>query len=208
MKRFIAICLCAASIPLLAQTELETFTSPDRDFHFKHSPALIHCTRAARGPDANAGRVDEPRISQDDLCDEDATVSATIICLAYPKDKFKDKPQFIAAVFFARLIPAATTQKACLDSAQAWLVHDSRATIINGISARLFHTSDAWLSGSESGEIYRVFHSDKCYELGIQEAEASTGGLDPVTFQDYTAQDAAAVDAALQEPLHSFTFLK
>jgi hypothetical protein len=64
------------------------------------------------------------------------------------------------------------------------------------------------MSGGESGEIYRVFHADKCYELGIQEVETSTGGLDEGTFQEYTTQDAAEVDATLRLCLDSFKFLK
>jgi hypothetical protein len=60
----------------------------------------------------------------------------------------------------------------------------------------------------ESGEIYRVFRNKKSYELGIQEAEASTGGLDAGTFPEYTAQDAAEAQATLKQPLESFRFLK
>jgi hypothetical protein len=208
MKRCIAICLGALAIPLLAQTDRHTYTSADGAVQFKYSPALIHCTRGPVRPGANVGWIEDSCLSQADLCDDDATKGTTIACFAYPNDKFKDKPQFSAAVFFVGLVPVAKTQETCLDAAQEWLVHDSRATKINGISARLFHTSDAWMSGGESGEIYRVFHADKCYELGIQEVETSTGGLDEGTFQEYTTQDAAEVDATLRLCLDSFKFLK
>jgi hypothetical protein len=208
MKRCSALCLCALAIPLIAQTDLQTFTSPDGAFRFKHSPALIHCTRGPVRPGANVGWIEESCLSQGDLCDDDATTGTTITCFAYPKDRFKDKPQFVAAVFFVGLVPAAATQKSCRESSQDGLVIDAHATKINGITASLFHSSDAWTSGGESGEIYRVFHANKCYELGIQEAEASTGGLDPGTFQEYTAQDAAEVQATLKQALDSFTFLK
>jgi hypothetical protein len=207
MKRFIAICLCAAAIPLIAQTDRHTFTSADGAVQFKYSPALIHCTqRSFRN--GELGWIEDSCLSQGDLCDDDATKGTTIACFAYPKDKFKDKPQFSSAVFFLGLVPVAKTQETCLDAAQEWLVHDSRATKIDGISARLFHTSDAWMGGGESGEIYRVFHSNKCYELGIQEVEASIGGLDEGTFQEYTPQDAGEVHATLKQSLDSFKFLK
>jgi len=44
MKTLIALCLCALSIPLPAQTALRTFTSPDGVFQFKHSNLLVRCT--------------------------------------------------------------------------------------------------------------------------------------------------------------------
>lgn len=207
MKQFIAICLCALAIPLTAQTNPQTFTSPDGDLQFKFSSALIHCTQGTfRNGDARW--IEDSCLSQGNLCDDDSTKGTTIICLAYPNDKFKDKPAFIAAVFFVGLVPASTTQQACLEGSQDWLVHDSRATKINGVSARLFHTSDAWMSGGESGEIYRVFHGNRCYELGIQEANSNTRGYDPGTFKEYTAQDEAKVQAAVHQPLNSFKFLK
>jgi hypothetical protein len=206
MKRFIAICLCAAAIPLLAQTDRHTYTSADGAVQFRYSPALIHCTqRSLRNREL--GWIEDSCLSQGDLCDDDATKGTTIACFAYPKDKFKNKPQFTAAVFFVGLVPAATMQEACLEASQE-LGNDARDTKINGIDATLFHTHDAWMGGGESGEIYRVFHSNKCYELGIQEVEASTGGLDEGTFQEYTTQDAAEVDATLKQSLDSFKFLK
>jgi hypothetical protein len=208
MKSLIATCICALTISPTAQTKLQIFTSPDGAIQFKHSPALTHCTQRPKKPGENVSWVEAACSSQGDLCDDDATSGTTIACLAYPEDKFKDKPAFVAAVFFVGLVPAATTQKSCLEGSQVWLVNDAQATKINGVNARLFHTSDAWLSGGESGEIYRVFQNNKCYELGIQEVEASTGGLDPGTFQEYTAHDAAEVHATLQQPLDSFKFLK
>jgi hypothetical protein len=207
MKSLIAICLCVLTIPVLAQTNAQIFTSPDGDFQFKYSSALIHCTQKPTKPGENVSWVEESCTSQGDLCD-DATSGTTIACLAYPKDKFKDKPAFSAAVFFVGPVLTATTEKSRLETSQDWLVHNPQATKINGINARLFHTSDAWLSGADSGEIYRVFQNNKCYELGIQEVEASTGGLDSGTFQEYTAKDRTEVHATLQQPLDSFTFLK
>src|SRR5579863_5815681 len=118
MKSLIAICICALAIPLTAQTSLQTFTSPDGDFQFRYSAVLIHCTQR---PFRNGelGWIEDSCLSQGDLCDDDATKGTTIACFAYPKDKFKDKPQFTAAVFFVGLVPAATTQVTCLEASQA-----------------------------------------------------------------------------------------
>jgi hypothetical protein len=110
MKLLIAICLCALAVPLTAQTNLQTFTSPDSAFQFKYSPALIHCTQR---PFRNGqlGWIEDSCSSQGDICDNDAATGVNFVCLAYPKDKLKDKPGFIAAVFFVRSDPDATTQK-------------------------------------------------------------------------------------------------
>src|SRR5580700_10198765 len=112
MKQFIAICIGALAFPLLAQTKLETFTSPDNAFQFKYSPALIHCTRGSIRPGVRVGWIEDSCASQGDICDNDATTGVNFVCLAYPKDKLKDKPGFIAAVFFVRSVPETTTQKA------------------------------------------------------------------------------------------------
>ncbi len=207
MKPFIAICFCALAIPLTAQTNPQTFTSPHGDFQFKYSPALIHCTqRSFRN--GELGWIEDPCLSQGDICDTDAATGVTFVCLAYPKDKLKDKPGFIAAVFFVRSVPEGTTQNACLKGSQDWSADVAHATKINGVSAKLFHTTDGWAGGSNSAEVYRVFHNNKCYELGNVEGDSNEGNYDPGTFKPYTAKDAAQVHAALQQPLKSFKFLK
>ena len=54
MKVFLALCLCGWSIALPAQTKLQTFTSADGMFQFKHSNLLVHCTEQ-RHEEGNAG---------------------------------------------------------------------------------------------------------------------------------------------------------
>ncbi|MFZ3216238.1 MAG: hypothetical protein WA192_09285 [Candidatus Acidiferrales bacterium] len=193
---------------MCAQTKLQTFTSPDGVFQFKYSPALVHCTRGRTKAGDPGSWLQAECSSQDPVCDDDASSGATIVCFAYPKDKFKNKPAFDASAFFVAEVPAAATPKACLEGSQDWLVGDSQAAAINGIKSKVFHTSDAWLGGGIDGEIYRVFHANKCYEIGIQDATSSTGSYDPGTFEEFTEHDAVEVRARLQEPLDSFTFLK
>jgi hypothetical protein len=89
------------------------------------------------------------------------------------------------------------------------LIHcATESTTIDGIPLRLFHISDAWASGSQGGDIYRTFHAKKCYELGVNQAWASTGGLDAGTFQEFTKEDERMVRLRLKEALNSFRFLK
>ncbi|MFY9530717.1 MAG: hypothetical protein WAR24_17585, partial [Candidatus Acidiferrales bacterium] len=79
---------------------------------------------------------------------------------------------------------------------------------INSISFKHFRISDAWTSGGQTGDIYRVFHDKKCYELGIQEANTSPGAYDPGTIKEFTKRDSDEVRARLKQALDSFIFIK
>ena len=87
-------------------------------------------------------------------------------------------------------------------------MHGTENTNINGVRFKVFHISDAWLSGSQGGDMYRTFHEKKCYELGVQQVWVSTGGLDAGTFRKFTKEDARMVRLRLKEALDSFRFLK
>ncbi len=96
----------------------------------------------------------------------------------------------------------------CLAGSPYWLIRSTHSAKINGVTFRLFSISDAWTSGGQTGEIYRVFHNGKCYELGIQQAYTSSGAFDPGAIQEFTKQDQADVHRRLRQALHSFRFLK
>lgn len=146
--------------------------------------------------------------SQDGVCDDALASSRTLACFAYPKGEFKDKPTFIAAAFFVAEVEDSATGKACLAGSPNWLVNQTEDTKINGVELRVFHISDAWTSGGQTGDIYRVFHDKKCYELGIQAASTSSGAYDPGTVKEFTKQDWEAVSRRLKQVLNSFRFLK
>jgi hypothetical protein len=73
MKGIFCLCFCGLSIALYAQSALQTFTSPDGAFQFKHSAMLLPCT-------PKEGQVDVP---QGCICD-DHQGSAVIVCFTYP----------------------------------------------------------------------------------------------------------------------------
>ena len=209
MKLFIALCLCGLSVTLSAFPTLQTFTSEDGVFQFKYSPLLVRCTpqRIEEGFPGSWVPSDSCS-SQDGICDDAASTATTIVCFAYPKDEFKDKPAFSGAAFFVAEVRAATTPSTCLEGSPNWLIESSQSTKINSISVKLFRTSDAWTSGGQSGEIYRVFHGKKCYEFGVQQASTSPGAYDPKTIKQFTKRDAEKVGARLEQAVDSFTFLK
>jgi hypothetical protein len=53
-----------------------------------------------------------------------------------------------------------------------------------------------------------VFHDQKCYEVGIQEINATAGAYDPGTIKEFTKHDAGKVRDRLQQALDSFVFLR
>jgi hypothetical protein len=128
-----------------------------------------------------------------------------LACIAYPK--LADKPEFNAASFLVAEVPP-TTSRACLAGSKNWLTRSSQTVTINSTHFKQFFASDAWTSHRQYGEIYRVFHAWKCYELAIQEVTTAHGAYNPGTIQEFTKEDSDEVLARLREALTSFTFLK
>ena len=130
-------------------------------------------------------------------------------CFAYPKERFKDKPAFVAATFYVSEIQAAKTEKVCLEGSPDWLVINSKAgmTTINHVTFKTFEIRDNWTSGGKSGPAYRTFHNGKCYELGIQNV-FSRAEYDPGTVKEFTKKDSSEVEGRLRQALNSFAFLK
>src|SRR5437868_5352289 len=99
----VAVCFCGVSFAS-AQTDLRTFTSPDGVFRFRYSRVLVRCAP-------------EQSDSQSDAClacDDRVARANTIACVAYPKERFKDKRTFVAAGFFVAELKEVTTKDACL----------------------------------------------------------------------------------------------
>jgi hypothetical protein len=208
MKTLIAFCLCGLSIPLLAQTTLRTFTSPDGIFQFKYSDLLVDCTSVGPQENGAGSSLPESCISQGGLCGDASSDASTIACYAYPRDRFKDKPAFVAAAFFAAEFKAATSRKTCLEGSQ-WNVEGIESATINGAHFKVFHVSDNGMGNSLDEHLYRTFHQGKCYELGIQTATSTRGEDDPAgTIKEFTKKDSDEVQGRLKHAVHSFRFLK
>jgi len=185
MKSVIALCFCGLAIALHAQT-VKTFTSPDGLFRFKYSNILVDCMPTLMGAEVPTSIL-SACTSQPRMCDGGEGTGNTIACFGYPKERFKDKPTFIAATFFVAEIDDAKTEKTCLERSQDWKVAGS--TTINGVSFVAFNGGERnWLGGSQSGPILRAFHDGKCFELGLQTA-MEHGGYDPEVLKRFTKQD-------------------
>ena len=130
-------------------------------------------------------------------------------CFAYPSERFKDKPAFVAATFYVSEIESAKAQKECLEGSKNWFVINSKAatTTINHVTFKTFEVGDNWTSGGQYGPAYRTFHTGKCYELGIQTV-ISRAEYDPGTVKQFTEHDRSEVEGRLRQALNSFVFLK
>jgi hypothetical protein len=149
------------------------------------------------------------RMSQGAICDGPGSEGSAMACFAYPKERFKDKPLFVAATFFVSEIRSAKTEKECLKGSPNWLVINSKAgtTTINHVAFKTFEIGDNWTSGGQDGPAYRTFHNGMCYELGIQ-TFTSRAEYDPGTVKQFTKKDWSEVEDRLRQALNSFVFLK
>jgi hypothetical protein len=209
MKILIAFCVCVLSFAS-GQTDFRTFTSPDGVFQFNYSRVLVRCTLHGGSEEGYSGSwvPSEDCNSQAGLCDDVASAASTIICLAYPKDTFKEKPTFSGAALFLAEIGAASTSQPCLEGSKKWLIEGTKSVRVGSVKANYFRISDAWTSGGQTGDIYRVFHRKKCYELGIQQAGTSAAAYDPGNIKEFTKQDQDKVYTCLKKAVDSFRFLK
>lgn len=182
---------------------------------------LVDCTKKAPSkpisstvPKVFAGN--PPAVSIPDSCQSMADVCSdlggqvsTLACFAYPKDKFRDKPVFAAAAFFAGKIEEATTENACLQGSQNWNpdeIETAKLTKINGVAFKVFEIGDNWAGGGQGGPVYRTFHDNECYELGIQ-TSVERAAYDPETSKEFTQQDSDEVQLRLKQALNSFKFV-
>ncbi len=195
---------------MLDANALHTFTSPDGAFLFKYSDLLVHCIGSK-----NQAGLWEPVDSCESyfpVCDDPGTQgNSTLVCFAYPRDKFEDAPTFEAATFSVADISESTTERDCLSGSPDWTV-DPRGSggieTINGVKFKVFEVGGAGMSQSLDGHVYRSFHGNKCYELSIRMATASSGAFDPGTINEFTKEDENEVQGRLKQALNSFSFLK
>ncbi len=223
MKAISCLCFLGLSIGACAQNPLRTFTSPDGAFRVKYSPALIRCTPQPVGQ--SRSWVPDECNSQDALCGDMAGSVSTIVCFARPTHEYFAGAFFVAEVHANPCMerwpnpncrPLPMTRTDCLAGSPDWWPPRTPPTTMRGkdtrigsVQAKHFRISDAWTSGGQSGDIYRVFYAKKCYELGIQEAGVTSTAFDPEEFekiQRVATEDEERYSPLLWQALHSFRF--
>ena len=115
---------------------------------------------------------------------------------------------WVLETFTAAELKEASTVHTCLNPPSDSRLDARGERVVHGISFKKFEFSEGWLGGGISGELYRTFHSNKCYELGFWSAGSNQANFDSDETEKFTKEDAKEVDLRLDRPLNSFRFLK
>ncbi len=179
------------------------FTSADGLFGFHYAAELVKCE--AQDAKVTSESVWAP--AEACRCNDPGGAAVTAVCFGYPKDKYKDKPNFNGASFFVAVDVNAGDAGSCMAGSANWGEIRGENATIGGGTFRHFRVSDAAMSHYENSDIYRSFRAGKCYELVIQEMTTSADVYDAGT-QKFTKEDEAEVKGKLMQALQSFKFLR
>jgi len=202
MKIFVAVFLLAFPVlsscatPKNEANHLKTFVSPDGAFQFKYPLILSRCSQVDEPED----RWEPPGAceGQQTVCDDDDESTSTLVCLGYPEEE---------AAFAVAEVKQAKTEAVCMRGPDDWPMKLHGIRTIHGVRFKVFEVSTPWTSGGLNGELYRTFHLNKCYELGIRRIRSSARDEDSGKMTGPTNEDAKRVGNCLEEPLKSFRFL-
>jgi len=132
MKTLIAFLVCGLAMAGSAQSSLKTFTSSDGLFRFQYADMLVNCAphqtptgaqeRGASEEAPPGTSISDACVSQGADCDGPGSGGRAMACFAYPKERFKDKPAFVAATFYVSEILSAKTEEVCLKGSPDWFV--------------------------------------------------------------------------------------
>jgi hypothetical protein len=118
MKTLLTFLLCGWAIGGSAQQSLKTFTSANGLFRFQYSDILVNCmpqqtpsgaikSGISEGSQPEVSSSADSCMSQGSICGGMGREESTAACFAYPKERFKDKPAFVAAAFYvSEILPA------------------------------------------------------------------------------------------------------
>ena len=203
MKPILMCLLLSVSLSSLAQGNIQTFISPDGAYQFTYPTYFVRCSQNMRwfpwGPEDCASMIPVCLGSEN---------TANVACVAYPKARYKDYPEFEAAAFSVAQLQDFTTEKDCLKLSDALVLPQKSKTsvVIHGVSFKVFEQGGSAGGSSLSGRVYHAFHDGKCYELATGVGFISTGLEEPI--KHLTKSDWKKIDKSLWQVAQSFRFLK
>ncbi len=195
--------------PAEAENALKTFFGAE--FTFQYASLLVPCEKKEQGTGDGYYWAQPSCNAYFPVCDDDASAgSETVVCIAYPREKFADAPTFEAAAFSVATISGVRSDKECLSGPQDWLPEWKKSTgieTINQIKFKVFEVGEAGMSQGVSGQLYRAFHENKCYQLSIRMANANEGAFDG-DIVEFTKEDLDEVHSRLEQARDSFRFVE
>jgi hypothetical protein len=204
-----AFCLIACATTSWAQSHaeaLKTFTAPGGAFSFRYSDQLIHCEQEKQ-KDGSYDWNPETCSAYIPVCDDTASATS-IVCFAYPRNRFTNTQAFEAATFSVEVVHDRTTAKSCLAGPEAVQRVDKHGTaIVHGVSFKVFGVGDSGTGQGTEGDVYRTFHGGKCYQLGVNVATSDVATDDPPQ-RELTDADLHEINGTLEQARKSFRFLK
>ncbi len=216
MRVYLAACLLALSGGLWAQEThtirsqiaLRTFTSPDGAFQFQYPELLTPCEQRKQQSGDGYYWVQDSCGGYGGVCDDGADSNHdTLVCFAYPRNRYTNTPAFQAAASAVGVI-GVHEEKKCLAVSPNWNVDRiAKPAMIGSVLFNVYSTSSAGMSQGIDATIYRAFHAGKCYQLSIAMAQANAKAFDP-PVRELSKQDTKEVMRSLEQARDSFRFLK
>lgn len=202
---------CAFPVTLSAQSNLETFRSPDGVFQFKYSSNLIQCTTTTDNSENTVSQNPSSCSAYYPFCGN-YYVSlriVTTVCLALPLDEMKEYFTFEGTAFSVSEVGKADNEELCLTPPPNAFnsPKDIKRAAINNTQFTRFRVASGGMSQWVGGDVYRTFHRGKCFELSLLRVLVDPGAMDdpgkPLTDEVWNR-----LGAPLNQALNSFQFLK
>jgi hypothetical protein len=183
------------------------FTATDGTFRFSYPSDFQVCTQR---------KIEQCIQSYIPVCEQD-----TLVCVIYPAEQFEGT-NFGAASFQIREIHTergAMTPDVCVtpypqqDSTgvHAWpefmVSAKHPVEMIGGVLFVHGISGGVAMSHSNSVDLYRAFHKQRCFELSASETETNPAVTDP-PMKTLTTGQAKELETSMAHILHSFRFLK
>jgi hypothetical protein len=195
--------------PAEAENTMKTFAGSS-EFSFQYTSLLIPCEKKGQGTGDGYYWAQNSCTAYFPVCDDGTQGSISMVCIAYPREKFADAPTFEAAAFSVATVEEARSEKDCLAGSPDWSVipkGTGQTVTIDQVKFKVFEVGDAGMSQGLDGNVYRTFHGNKCYQLSIKMASANPGAFDG-DISEFTKEDAREVRGRLEQARDSFRFLK
>ncbi len=137
----------------------------------------------------------------------DSTVS--LACLTFPNTDYPNT-NFSGAGFSVSLLPSKTTKQACNDlSDTVGNTQTLSEKTINNTAYSYGERGSAATGNQQSSQLYRTFHSGKCFELSINiSTDSSDVNVLPIgTVKTLTNEQSDKIKSNLYQILSTFKFL-